>query len=121
MCRRPSWNTCCWAAWPDMPGADAALFAVRFHDRADQLPVRQAQMQAHLAWLESHQDQVLVAGSLRTVPETPAVGALWVVRADNRAAVQALVETDPFWLHGLRASCEILHWFKAFPDRTTPV
>jgi len=49
------------------------------------------------------------------------VGALWVVRADNRAAVQVLIETDPFRQQGLRASCEILHWSKAFPGRTTPV
>jgi len=52
---------------------------------------------------------------------SPPVGALWVVRADNRAAVQVLIETDPFRQQGLRASCEILHWSKAFPGRTTPV
>ena len=104
-----------------MPGAGSALFAVRFHDHADQLEVRQTQMPAHLAWLENHQDQVLVAGSLRTAPQDSPQGALWVVRACSRAHVQALIESDPFWQHGLRASCEILHWSKAFPDRATLV
>ena len=104
-----------------MPDAGPELFAVRFHDRADRLPVRQTHMQAHLAWLNGHQSQILVAGSLRSDPGQPPVGALWVVRADNRAAVQVLIETDPFWQQGLRASCEILHWSKAFPGRTTPV
>lgn len=103
--------------------ADAApsLFAVRFHDHAHQVSVRQAQMQAHLAWLDGHKEHILVAGSLRPDPGLPPVGGLWVVRADSRAEVQTLVETDPFWRHGLRASCEILHWSKAFPDRATPV
>ncbi len=105
-----------------MPGADTALFAERHHDCAARLPVRHTQMPAHLAWVKSRLDQVLVASSLRTVPEPPpGTGALWVMRPDNRAAVQALVETDPFWLHGLHASYEILHSSKAFLGRTTPL
>ena len=65
----------------------------------------------------AHAQQVRIAGSLREDPVLPPVGALWIVEAANREAVQALIATDPFALAGLRERVEILHWSKAFPGR----
>ena len=89
------------------------LYAVRFHDRPDRADVRRDQMQAHLAWLDAHRDQVLVAGSLRTEPGTHPVGGLWIVEAEDSAAVDALLRNDPFFVHGLRERHEIHFWSKA--------
>ena len=44
------------------------------------------------------------------------VGGLWVVRAPDRAAVEALIATDPFTTGGLRAGWDIFHWSKALPQ-----
>ena len=97
------------------------LFIVRFQDREEALPLRHEHMQAHLDWLSAHAAQVRVAGSLREDPVLPPVGALWIVEAPSREAVQALVATDPFAVAGLRARCEILHWSKAFPGQQATI
>ncbi|MDK3023560.1 YciI family protein [Cupriavidus taiwanensis] len=72
------------------------IFAVRFHDKPDQLALRNSLLQAHLDWLALHGDTILIAGPLREVPDEGAVGGLWIVRAADRAEVEALVQTDPF-------------------------
>ncbi|MBC3869482.1 YciI family protein [Undibacterium oligocarboniphilum] len=97
------------------------LFILIFHDHQDKLTVRQQHMAAHLDWLSQHQQSIRVAGSLRIEPEQAPLGACWIVEAAGKAAVNALIVTDPFWQHGLRASVEILHWSKAFPDQSTPI
>ncbi|MFN8586520.1 MAG: YciI family protein [Candidatus Eisenbacteria bacterium] len=91
------------------------LFFVRFTDHADRLDVRQAHLAAHMAWLAEHADAIRLGGPLRESPEANPVGAMWLVEAADRAAVEALIATDPFWTHGLRASREILEWRKAVP------
>lgn len=91
------------------------LFMVRFTDHPDRLDVRQAYIAAHMAWLGEHADVIRVGGPLRATPEANPVGALWLVEAASRAELDALISTDPFWRHGLRAGLEVLEWRKAFP------
>ncbi len=97
------------------------LYAVRFFDRPEQFAVRQAQLPTHIQWLDEHKDAVLVGGSLRHEPGENPVGGLWIVEAPNKAAIEELLRTDPFWIHGLRERYEILFWSKAFADRKVPV
>lgn len=94
------------------------LFAVRFYDRPDRLDVRRRWLNAHLEWLRAHSDVILVGGSLRLDPESDAIGALWVVQCDSNSVIEALLRTDPFWLHGLRERYEIHSWHKAFAEQT---
>ena len=96
------------------------LFAVRFTDKPGSLPIRQQFLGAHLEWLERH-PSILVAGSLRPEPEAAPVGALWIVEAESKEEIEALFQSDPFWTAGLRQGCEILHWFKAVPERKVPI
>lgn len=93
------------------------LWVIRFVDRADRLETRRAQLAAHIEWLDRHRDRVLVAGSLRTGPESDPVGGMWIVEADSREAAEATFRTDPFWMHGLRERYDLWFWSKAFPDR----
>jgi hypothetical protein len=95
---------------------DWTLFAVRFHDHPGRGELRKQLLQAHLEWVAEHQDAVRVAGSLRESPEATPVGALWVVRAPSKAAVEALIATDPFTTSGLRAGWDIHYWSKALPQ-----
>jgi uncharacterized protein YciI len=95
---------------------DWTLFAVRFHDRPGAGELRRQLLQAHLEWVAAHQDAVRVAGSLRDSPDGTPVGGLWVVRARDKATVEALIATDPFTTGGLRAGWDIHYWSKALPQ-----
>jgi uncharacterized protein YciI len=97
------------------------LFAIRFTDKPSMLDVRKNFLPAHIEWLDQRLDTILVAGSLREEVDTNPLGALWIVEANDKTEVTALFQTDPFWVNGLRAGYEILHWSKAFPQRKTAV
>lgn len=89
------------------------LYIVRFTDHADRLDVRKAHTDAHHAYLGANRDKVLVSGPLRfEAGETP-IGGLWIMRAESKAEIEAFIDNDPFWKHGLRKSREILHWGKS--------
>jgi len=92
------------------------LFAVRFHDVADGLPIRQAHTDAHMEWIAKTGNAVVAAGPLRSGgPESTPIGALWVVRGDSIEQVRAMLDEDPFVKNGLRAKTEIYQWTKAWP------
>lgn len=95
---------------------DWTLFAVRLHDKPGAGALRQQLLPAHLHWVAAHPAALRVAGSLRESPGATAVGGLWVVRAPSKAAVEALIATDPFTTGGLRAGWDIFHWSKALPQ-----
>jgi len=92
------------------------LFAVLFTDKPDHGTLRAAQLEAHVAWVARQQHHVLVAGSLRHAPGDVPRGGLWIVEAESKAAVLALIETDPFSTCGLRQTVEVFHWSKALPE-----
>jgi uncharacterized protein YciI len=96
------------------------LFIVRFTDKPNVAELRRQLFAEHLKWLDANRSVVLVPGAIRTDPETP-VGGLWIVEAESKSEIEELLKSDPFWVNGLRAGVEILHWFKAFPDRKIPV
>ncbi|MFG6447346.1 YciI family protein [Roseateles sp. BYS180W] len=91
------------------------LFAVRMHDKPNSAALRAQNLAAHLAWVEAHAEQVRAAGSLREDPQATPVGGLWVVRAADKAAVEALIATDPFTTCGLRSHWDIFYWSQAIP------
>lgn len=90
------------------------LFAVLFEDDPARADARTRHMPGHLAFLESHADSVRAAGPL--TEDGDAAGGLWLVEAPDPAAVQRLVEADPFWPTGLRRSVRILAWRQVFAD-----
>ncbi|OQP30716.1 YciI family protein [Pantoea latae] len=92
------------------------LFALRFTDHPTAFDVRKAYLHPHLAWLKQKKDVVKAAGSLREKNSDRPVGALWIVEAENEEQALSIFADDPFWLHGLRASVEVLSWSLAFED-----
>ena len=89
-------------------------FVIRTYDNTDQLNVRSQYMQNHLQYLEENAGEILVAGSLREDVDSSPIGALWIIESDSRKRAIELVESDPFFVNGLRLKYEILHWSKAF-------
>ena len=97
------------------------LFAVIFQDAPDRLSVREQFLPAHLEWLAQNADVIKVAGSLRSTLTAAPEGGLWIIEADSIEQIEALVATDPFTVHELRAGWSIRYWSKAFSDRYTSV
>ena len=97
------------------------LFAVILHDKPCQGALRAELLPQHLESLDHHSTEIVVAGSLRHEPGDLPLGGLWVVEAEHKEQVVALLQEDPFFVCGLRESYDVLHWSKAFPDRSVPV
>ena len=91
------------------------IFAVLFEDNDEFGHVRPKLMPNHLDFLERNAVAIQAAGPLKDADGIPA-GGLWLVSADGREAVQALVEEDPFWPTGLRKSVRILEWVQVFAE-----
>jgi len=97
------------------------LFILRFTNKSGTSALITQHYPAHVQWLKENESQILVAGSIRTDLDVPPIGGLWIVQAENKAEVESLFKTDPFWVNGLRQGYELLYWTKAFPDKTVPV
>ena len=93
------------------------LFAVLFTDKPDHGHLRAANLQVHIDWLERNRDVIPVGGSLRHEPSQTTKGGLWIAQADSKQQLEVLLQTDPFYLAGLRQSYEILHWSKSNNER----
>ena len=93
------------------------LFIVQFEDiyaeQPERLSERAQYMADHLAFLAGRGDQVIAAGALRLSSDGVPTGGIWIINAENKAAVEALYQNDPFWKVGLRKSVRVSHWAKA--------
>lgn len=92
------------------------LFATLFTDKPAHGHLRAEHLASHITWVEENKDKVLVAGSLRHELSEVPKGGLWIVEAESKEAVFALMQTDPFYACGLRQSIEVFHWSKALPE-----
>ncbi|MFE8645516.1 YciI family protein [Sphingomonas sp. NCPPB 2930] len=87
-----------------------------FDDDERMLPVRAAHAAAHLDYLDAHAPEILLGGGLRETPGAAFIGGLWVLDVASRERAVALVEGDPYFIHGARRY-RLLVWGKAFPER----
>lgn len=97
------------------------LFVARFTDNPGIAERRLELLDEHFAWLDTHSDKVLLAGSLRTDVGGDSVGGLWVIEADSMAEAEQVYQTDPFFANGLRAKVELYHYVKALPEKTAMI
>jgi uncharacterized protein len=94
---------------------DHMLCAVLFTDNPARADARQRLMPDHLAFLDRNANRIHAAGPLQDESGAPA-GGLWLVEADNTAAVKALYESDPLWPTGLRRTVRVLRWTQVFAE-----
>jgi hypothetical protein len=73
------------------------------HVQLDSLPPRQR-------FFDDHHSQVIVCGSLLSDDGATWVGGIMLAEAPDRAAAEALIESDPFAQAGLYESVEIHRW-----------
>jgi len=75
------------------------LFAVQAFDRQGALPVRQANYDAHRAFLNDTQRfgvEIVMSGPLVADDGETPIGSLFVVEAPDRASVEKFHQADPF-------------------------
>jgi uncharacterized protein YciI len=95
-----------------------ARWIVYFEDTPAMLLHRKAMGAEHIKYLEQHSDKILIGGGLRNIPESPFVGGLWVVEAENYDEVLDLVVNDPYFEPKHR-TFKILAWGKAIDKAVT--
>jgi Uncharacterized protein conserved in bacteria len=86
------------------------LFAVSCIDKPDHGPVRAENRPAHVAFLKANSASVKAAGPYLSDDGEAMVGSLLIVEAESRAALQALLDQDPYAHAGLFAAVEIRPW-----------
>jgi len=64
----------------------------------------------HLRWIEKEAEAFLMAGPLRETADGPVIGSHLMVRAKNKAALSAILASDPYAVGDLFASVTISHF-----------
>ena len=85
-----------------------ALFVIICKDKPGALETRLATRPVHLDYLNGS-GLVRAAGPLLSDAGDP-VGSLLIIEADDKAAVQALADNDPYTAAGVFESVEIHPW-----------
>jgi uncharacterized protein len=84
-------------------------------DRDGHLHVRLDTRQAHLDYLASYRDRVVVAGPTLSDDGEAMTGSLLILDFEDRAAAEAFAENDPYAKAGLFESVTIRPWKKVIP------
>ena len=82
------------------------LFMLACFDKPDSLDLRMATREAHLAYVRENVALVKVAGPMLDDAEALA-GSLFILEAEDRAAVEAFHAADPYQQAGLFGQVEI--------------
>lgn len=91
---------------------------VYFEDEPGMLDIRREREPLHLAHLERHAAEILIAGGLREAPGATFVGGLWVLEVPSRERAVELIESDPYYVPALRRY-RLLTWGKALDRSVT--
>jgi uncharacterized protein len=89
-----------------------------FEDEPGMLDVRRERELLHLAYLDQHASEILIAGGLREALGAAFVGGLWVMEVASRELAVELIENDPYYVPALRRY-RLLTWGKAFDRSVT--
>jgi uncharacterized protein len=97
------------------------LYVVHALDKTDMLPVRAKHYRAHRVHLDKANDyavDVVTAGTLLADDGETPVGSVFVVDAEDRAAVDAFTRSDPYHVNGVWGGVDIHRYNK---KRGTPI
>lgn len=85
-------------------------FAAWFLDDLDPSALDKDLTRRHFDYLRAVSAKIVLAGGLRTAPQGPFCGSLWVIEADSFEEARALVDGDPYCEAGLRPDRRIFIW-----------
>ena len=83
------------------------LWAVTCVDKPNTAAIRATNLQPHRDYLQSQKGILVLAGATQNDDGTEAIGSLFIVNVDSRAAAKAFSDGDPFTKAGVFASVTI--------------
>ncbi len=94
-----------------------SFFLIHTSDKTDSLSIRQANRDAHLAWLKSDKDVKLHIAGPWLDEEGVMRGSLLIVEADSKGTVENWLAKDPYRVAGLTAqtTLQTYHWVVGAP------
>lgn len=90
-------------------------FAIHCLDKRDHTQTRLDNRAAHLDYLRSYGDKVVLAGPLLSEDGQVMVGSLLVLELEDRAAADEFVAGDPYGKAGLFESVTVTNFRKVLP------
>lgn len=91
------------------------MFAVHCKDKPGAQQVRLDNRPAHVEFLKTNVDKIVLAGPLLTEDRTGMIGSLLVLNFTDRAEVEAFLAADPYAKAGLFESVAVQPFKKVFP------
>ena len=91
------------------------LYVISCVDKPDHLQVRLDNRPAHVEFLKSHSDHMLIAGPTLTDDGETMNGSVLILDFENKAAAEAFCAADPYTKAGLFESTSIRAWKKVLP------
>ena len=83
------------------------LYIIYQEDRADGAAIRAATRDAHFAYLDAHEDILVLGGALLADEDATRTGSVLIVNVPDRAAAESFSENEPFRKAGLFSSVKI--------------
>lgn len=83
------------------------LYIIYQEDRAEGAAIRAATRDAHFAYLDAHQDILVLGGALLADEDATRTGSVLIVNVPDRAAAESFSENEPFRKAGLFSSVKI--------------
>jgi len=77
------------------------LYILYQEDRPDGAALRAAHREAHFAYLEKHQDILVLGGALLAEDGTTRTGSVLIINVPDRAAAEVFSRDEPFRKAGL--------------------
>jgi hypothetical protein len=77
------------------------LYIIYQEDRPDGAEIRAAARAAHFAYLDKHEDILVLGGALLADDDATRTGSVLIVNVTNRAAAESFSENEPFRKAGL--------------------
>lgn len=79
-------------------------------DKPDSQALRLANRAAHLDYLRLHASAIRVCGPFVGDDGTTMTGSMLIIEADDRAAVDAILDKDPYRQAGLFSAIDVRGW-----------
>lgn len=83
------------------------LYIIYQEDRPDGAAIRAATRDEHFAYLDRHEDILVLGGALMNEDGVTRTGSVLIVNVPSRAAAEAFSENEPFRKAGLFSSVKI--------------
>lgn len=91
------------------------MFMIRCLDKANSLDLRLQTRAAHLEWLMSVQDKIVICGPLLSDDGQSMIGSLLLMDFPDRETAEDALQHDPYAKAGLFQSVEIMRWRQVLP------